>query len=121
MWFESSLCVVQSITFTKGGSDNSWTIDGLPQEIDVTVTIKELYPTMSITNKYNMMRYNIGLSSFLDTLAGIRTDQVDVFARAKSWVKTRLSVPARLVDNIENTVSGWKYQIDQGLYDKFLK
>lgn len=115
------MCVVSSITFVKGGSDNNFTIDNLPQELDVTMTIKDLYPSMPITNKFSMIRYNIGLGSFLDTLAGIRTDTVNVFARAKSWIKTRLSVPARGIEGIGQTFSGWGYQVRQGIYDRFLR
>lgn len=114
MWFESSMCVVSSISFTKGGDDSNWSIDNLPLEIDVNVTIKDLYSSLPITKKYKMMSYNIGLSSFLDTLAGIRTDQLNLFARGNTWLKTRLSIPSRWFHStIEGNLSDFGFNLQQ--------
>lgn len=113
-WFESSMGAVTSIQFTKGGQDDLWTIDGLPQEIDVTVNIKDLYPTLTSTKKYGMLTYNLGLSSFLDTMAGIRTDQLDVVLRGKTFMKTRLSIPSKIINSGKEWVSDWSYQLQQG-------
>lgn len=121
LWFDSSLAVVQSISFTKGGDDNNWTIDNLPLQIDVNVTIKDLYSSMPITKKYKMMSYNIGLSSFLDTMSGIRTDQLNLFNRTKTWVKSRLSIPSRWFNSsIEGNLSDFGYNIQQKV-SQFIK
>lgn len=120
-WFDSSLAVVQSISFTKGGDDNNWTIDNLPLQIDVNVTIKDLYSSMPITKKYKMMSYNMGLSSFLDTMSGIRTDQLSLFNRTKTWVKSRLSIPSRWFNSsIKGNLSDFGYNIQQKV-SQFIK
>lgn len=108
------MCAVQSISFTKGGDDNNWTIDNLPLEIDVTVTLKDLYTSMPITKKYGMMSYNLGLSSFLDTMAGIRTDQLILFSRTKTWITTRLSIPSKWFNStIKGGLSDFCYNLQQ--------
>lgn len=120
-WFESSMCAVQSMTFTKGGDDSLWSVDNLPLEIDVTLSIKDLYSTMPITKKYGMLSYNIGLSSFIDTMAGIRTDQLNVFLKASTWVKNRLTIPGRFIESeIGGRWSDFTYTIQNSL-NNFLR
>lgn len=95
-WFESSMGVVSSITFTKGGNDNLWTKDNLPQEIEVNLNIKDLYPSLVATKRYGILSYNLGLASFLDTMAGVRMDQLDLIMSGKRFIKTRLTAPAKI-------------------------
>lgn len=116
-YFESSLAVVTSITFTRGGNDNLWTIDNLPTEITVQVTVKDLYSALPITKKFGMMSYNIGLSSFIDCLAGIRSDQLSLLARGEIWIKTRLSVPSKLVGQLTGKGSDFGYHLQSKIND----
>ena len=53
-----------------------------------------------------MMIYNLGLASFLDTLAGIRSDELNLVLKSKRFIKTRMSVPVSFVKSgIQNKVS----------------
>lgn len=117
-WFESSMGVVTSIQFTKGGNDNLWTIDNLPQEIEVNLNIKDLYPTLAATKKPGMLAYNLGLASFLDTMAGIRTDQLKLLLRGETFVKTRLSSIKGKFNM--NFLSDWGYQLQEG-FNNFIR
>ena len=101
-WFESSMGYISSIDFTRGGSDNLWSVDNLPMAIDVTMSLVDCYPSLPMTRKYSQMKYNFGLASFLDTLAGIRSDQLDLLFSAKNWIKRRLSVPKAFVKGVSN-------------------
>jgi hypothetical protein len=114
-WFESSMCVVQSISFVKGGNDNLWTIDNLPQEIEVNLTIKDLYSTLASTKKFSVLAYNLGLASFLDNMAGIRTDQLNLVLRGKNFIKTRLSAPSKIFNG--GIFSDFAYQIQTKVND----
>lgn len=95
-WFESSMGVVSSITFTKGGNDNLWTKDNLPQEIEVNLNIRDLYPSLVSTKKYGVLSYNLGLASFLDSMAGVRMDQLNLVMAGERFVKTRLTIPSKI-------------------------
>jgi hypothetical protein len=71
--FSSDMCVVTSISFRKGGQDNSnWTVNGFPTAIEVELTIKDLYPMMMITNQYSFLTTNIGLATYLQNMAGLQ-------------------------------------------------
>lgn len=47
--FNCDMGIITDMTITKG-SESSWTLSGLPLEVDVSFTIKELYNAMSMTN-----------------------------------------------------------------------
>lgn len=117
-WFESSMCVVQSISFIKGGNDNLWTVDNLPQEIEVNLTIKDLYSTLASTKKFSVLAYNLGLASFLDNMAGIRTDQLNLVLRGKNFIKTRLSAPSKIFNG--GIFSDFAYEVQKGV-NNFLR
>lgn len=110
-WFESSMCVVQSIQFVKGGNDNLWTIDNLPQEIEVNLTIRDLYSTLASTKKYSVLAYNLGLASFLDNMAGIRTDQLNLALRGEQFIKSRLTIPAKIFNG--GVFTDFAYQMQE--------
>lgn len=116
-YFESSMAVVSSISFKRGGSDNMWTIDNLPNEIEVEVSIKDLYSAIPITKKFGMMSYNIGLSSFIDCLAGIRSDQLSLLSSISRWVKTRLTVPNKLKNTLTGRISDMGYNLQNKIND----
>ena len=40
----TDLGLISDISWTKGGSQNLWTKDGLPRAIDVSLSISDLYP-----------------------------------------------------------------------------
>lgn len=112
--FESSMGVVSSITFTKGGNDDLWTKDGLPQEIEVNLNIKDLYPSLVATKSYGVLSYNLGLASFLDTMAGIRMDQLNLFLSGQRFIKTRLTVPSKILNTnfIKDFISDFANEIN---------
>lgn len=47
--FNIDMGIITDMQITKG-SEGSWTLAGLPMEVDVSLTIKELYDAMSMTN-----------------------------------------------------------------------
>jgi hypothetical protein len=47
--FNCDMGIITDMQITKGG-DSQWTLSGLPLEVDVSFTIKELYSAMSMTN-----------------------------------------------------------------------
>jgi hypothetical protein len=69
-YFACDLGICTGFSFIKGGSDNLWTADGLPRQIDVNMQVQDLYPTLTASNNNKSLYFNIGLGTFLDNLAG---------------------------------------------------
>ena len=91
MWFETSMGVIQSLTIERGGDDRLWSVDGLPLEVNVTITIQDMYSTTALTKNSKLVGFNAGLNSYLDNMAGIRTDKLMDIAKAKGWLSAKMS------------------------------
>jgi hypothetical protein len=71
-WFSCQMGIIDSISIDKG-SNNSWSVHGLPTEVKVQLGIKDLYGNMSISpsNKPSLFLNNPGLVEFLAVTCGI--------------------------------------------------
>lgn len=67
----SDLAMITNVTWTKGGSENLWTKDGLPRAIDVSFTIEDLYPYLSMSKRMSFLSANPSYTVFLDNMAGL--------------------------------------------------
>ena len=67
----SDLALISSFSFTKGGSQNLWTKDGLPRSIEVSITISDLYPYLSMVSDYASLSSNPSYAVFLDNMSGL--------------------------------------------------
>lgn len=114
--------VITSLSIVKGGSENLWTLDGLPRSIEVTMSVMDLYPSMNMVRDTKMLRYNTNLSTYLENLAGIRTDSLqDIDDELKSWLNRKLSNSwiKSLDDNIENAIGDFLYGAQEAIKDIF--
>jgi hypothetical protein len=120
-YFEIDMGVVTSMTITKGGSDGLWTIDGLPQMIEVNMQVMDLYPNLIQVDKEGLLSYNSTLSSFLENMAGIRPDQLNFMLRAKALIQRKLSnsfifgIPENIEHGIEDFIHEVQGKIIGGL------
>lgn len=69
--FTTDLSFITDITWTKGGSNNLWTKDGLPRAIDVTISLADLYPYLAMTKRFSFLSANPSYTVFLDNMAGM--------------------------------------------------
>jgi hypothetical protein len=71
-WFSIDMGMVESITIEKG-PEQSWTVDGLPTEVKITLSIKELYSNlmMSPSTKPSYFFANQGLIDYLGVACGV--------------------------------------------------
>ena len=114
--FDIDMGVVTSMTIQKGGADNLWTADGLPQMIEVNLSIMDLYPQMTQVKHHGLLAYNIGLSSFLENMAGIRPDQLDFHLRFKALVNRKIN--NSFFFNIPENVEHWTEDFMQEVTSK---
>ena len=90
MWFECECGAINSVTFTRGGSEALWTETGLPCCIDITLSVTDLYPQMPISKRMKEMKYNAGLTSFLECMAGINFNQLAFSTRLNTALSIKL-------------------------------
>ena len=78
-FFNIDMGIITSLNITKGDKCK-WTLDGLPTQIDISMTIKDLYQTLSLTpddNILNMIQ-NTAELDYLSNLCGININKVDI-------------------------------------------
>jgi hypothetical protein len=103
-WFRINCGVITSLTITKGGQDNLWTSNGLPMQIDVNVTVKDLYPAMMISQSYGELAVNTGLMDTLDTIAGLRVSSFNLKENIKTAVASMTSIYGNTVENLKSGI-----------------
>ena len=100
MWFRINLGVISDISFVKGGSDDLWTVNGYPLQIDVNVTVKDMYPAMMMSQTYKELATNIGLLDWIDNLAGLDIQQFTPITQLKSMLFHKLRILANTKEYI---------------------
>lgn len=80
--------IVTSLRIDKG-KEGSWTIDGLPTEVDVSMTIKDLYNTMAMSKRHTdggtQLINNTQFLSYLAFNCGISINQPDIIKSTMLW------------------------------------
>lgn len=110
--FNVEMGIIDNISFKKGGSGDDWTVDGLPTALDVTISIKDLYPTMSIAKQQiNSLFYgNIALLDFLATTSSLNLNKPALERQLESFIYMNVSkftdVPNNIYRGLHDSVSG---------------
>lgn len=95
-FFNVDMGIITSMSIDRGGNC-MWTVDGLPTSVEVSLTIKDLYETMSITKtsstewRYDTMS-NTAQMDYIANLCGINMYKPEIGRQISMW----------LVNNIEN-------------------
>ena len=101
--FNCDMGLVTNLNISKG-SEGGWTRDGLPTVVNVTMSIKDLYGAISITET-DSFKYNIlGNSLFMDylsNLCGININEPDLMRTAELYWKIAA----------KNRVTQWPYNV----------
>lgn len=112
-WFSCDMGIIDSIGLSKG-DDGSWTTSGLPSEIKVSISIKDLYANLALPDGYSIKKFfnNNGLLNFLMVNCG-----VDI---TKTGLEDKIGVFANLFSNtisdvVSETTYGVWYNIQEGL------
>ncbi len=83
-YFNCDMGMIESVEIRKGGSSNTeWTVNGLPTALDITISIKDLYPAIVATQKDASAFFfsgNTGLTEHLNLLAGVDLIAIDPLA-----------------------------------------
>ena len=66
--FTCNMGLVTNMTITRGANDSSMTIDGLPTEVDVNITLQDLYCELTMTPQSSPLLF-INNTSLIEYLA----------------------------------------------------
>lgn len=112
-WFNCDLGMVESIDIKKAGaSGNEWSIDKLPTQIDVSLNIKDLYPTIMLTAARGtgvLFNNNTGLVDYLNVMTGIDMHGINWLNNIKTMLYMRgggiVEIPQKVIDSIAFKIS----------------
>lgn len=84
-WFACDMGMVESITIDKG-PEQSWTVDGLPTKVEITMNIKDLYSQIMISpsNKPSLFFSNQGMIDYLGSMCGVDLTVPNIVLKART-------------------------------------
>ena len=112
-WFNCNYGIIDSINIEKG-ADNSWSVGGLPNEVKVSLSVRDLYSTLSIPVKpYEKPAtfMSSGMLEFLMVNCGCDITNQKMTDRLEVW-KTVLA------NNIYDRITAKPWEIQQYFKDK---
>ena len=86
-WFNCNYGIIDSISIEKG-ADNSWSVGGLPNEVKISLSVKDLYSTLSIPQQpyENPSAFlSTGMLEFLMVNCSVDITQQDMGEKVKIW------------------------------------
>lgn len=86
-WFNCNYGIISSVSIDKG-ADSSWNVGGLPNEIKISLSVKDLYSTLSLpVEPYADAAtfLNTGMLEFLMVNCGIDVTNQDMSEKIKIW------------------------------------
>ena len=101
-WFNCEMGIVDSIDITKAGDGDQWSVDGLPTQLDVTLSIRDLYPVMAMTqHKYGFLfSANTPLLDYIANMSGVNLTDPPLRRNVEAFVKRVMAQ----VGNIDKSI-----------------
>ena len=103
--FNCDMGIITSLSIQKG-KDNAWTLDGLPTEVDVSVTIKDLYNMVTLVKEMDPGTFvnNISLMSYVANTCGVNINEPDIMKMLDVYVMLKFNKITHAPSNIWNNV-----------------
>lgn len=106
--FNCEMGIVESLQIERAGNGELQSLHNMPTEVIVTLSIKDLYPTLAMSrdDNYNLFVNNIGLLDFLASFTGVSLNKPEAMRKLQTlgesyW--TRITdIPASIKMNIWN-------------------
>jgi len=104
--FNCDLGIVDYIMINRTGQGDSMSRNGLPLEVQVSLTIRNLYNALSVTNhnSYAAFVNNIGLLDFLANMAAINLNEPDISRKLNILLTSKINKITDIVSNVINTM-----------------
>lgn len=116
--FNVDMGMIESMNVSRGG-ECQWTDDGLPTAIDITLSIKDLYKNLYMTNWYGSLptsqnaavATNSAMMDYIANLAGLNIAQEEAgrITRMKLYLsgKSAARIPTTLFTYVEDKIANW--------------
>lgn len=123
--FNIDMGIVTNMSIRKG-KEAAWSIDGLPTEIDVDITIKDLYNMLSIVSMKDpkMFVTNSLLMNYIANTCGVNINQLDVQRSIDIYqllIENKLiSIPRRISRKWQDAVDTFTFNLYDKAMNKFL-
>jgi hypothetical protein len=100
--FNCDMGIVDYISINRFGSGDSMSRNGLPLEVQVSITIRSLYNSLSVNDQsnYAMFVNNIGLLDFLANFAAINLNEPDISRKLSLFLTSKLNKFSDIVPNV---------------------
>lgn len=110
--FTCDMGVIDQLSYKKGGAEDMWTRDGLPNAIDVSVSIKDLYNVMMMDKSFSMLSTNYALGNYLENMCNIGITDWTVSDNIKNWFSHKVNwvtgIPTRAVNYSQDFLTTFK-------------
>ena len=118
--FNVDMGIISNMTISRGDKCK-WTLDGLPLEIDVNLTIKDLYQSLSIESVTNFCK-NTAQLDYIANLCGININKPDILRTIiLGYRDTQLKALTYLTDNGFLGVHQAIDNFTMAMYNSFLR
>lgn len=86
--FNSDMAIVESLNISKGGDGTAWSAEGFPLEMRLSINIRELYSSLSISSinaaslddAYNYL-WNTALHDYIGSMSGLDMREADTYRK----------------------------------------
>lgn len=117
-WFSCEMGIIDSLSIEKGPSNDTWAANGLPSEVRVTVSVKDLYSSLALPASYKPSEFmnNSGLVEYLMTTCGMNLSHPEIDTTL-NFLKTLYagSIKEAVVSKPHQVVEKIKYDIAKKL------
>lgn len=117
--FNIDMGIITDMQITKG-SEGSWTLSGLPMEVDVSITIKELYDAMSMTNNEGIIPPttildNDSLLNYIMNTCGVNIMEPQLQRYMKiaenAYTSKITDIPGNMMNALQSGMAQWLYDL----------
>lgn len=102
--FTCNMGLVTSMSISRGVNDSFMSVDGLPSEVDVTITLEDLYCELTMSPQSSPLLFinNTSLIEYLSVTCGISLITPNLKTKASTFVSSVLNA----VNDVPNNISG---------------
>lgn len=105
--FVCNLGIVTELSINKAVNAESWTVDGLPNEVDISMTITDLYSDLSMSPQSDPLLFinNTSLIEYLAISCGLSILAPNIRAKTSMYVNTIGNALGDVVDNVVSSIN----------------
>jgi len=72
--FAIDMGVITRMSIDKVGDSSSWSIDGLPLQLNVTIDVMDLFPVLMMAKSGKLINQSVSMAVYLNNMAGLSLD-----------------------------------------------